>query len=159
MPEQLTDEKLQEIRARAEKATPGEWRQGVFLNLPKYRHMDEEWKEDQRQREAQLVFANFSYGDEGKGRVPILQSPKISPNWEHDVAFTAATDPPTVLALLDELETLRAHLRAAGITRPERLHVLTQRMAEEPPVEDHSKLIVWVGNARLALNACTGEDQ
>ena len=86
----LTDERLAELRTIAEAdVSPGPWR--VALDAPCFLSVasTEGWRV-------------AACGDE------------VTKHSSEDANFIAAFDPPTVLALLDELERLRSHAGPAG---------------------------------------------
>ena len=99
-----------ELKAKAEAAGKEWWQQGRFLDLPQYARQSPEWKEAAQQRELRTVFVHFSTLDQGTGRVRIADCPHI----EH-AAFIAAANPAVILAILAELDALRAKSeRATG---------------------------------------------
>lgn len=62
-------------------------------------------------------------------------------------------------ALLDELEALRAHLSAAGITRPEELPMVLNAAHNVVNYHTTSDAMHRMPRLRRALRACTGREE
>ena len=82
------------------------WQQGRFLDLPQYARQSPEWKEAAQQRELRTVFVHFNTLDQGRGRIRIADCPHIE-----IAAYIATANPAVIVALLDELEALRAAMK------------------------------------------------
>lgn len=95
----MTPHAMQELRALAEKATPGpwEWRYGSGL-----RSMHDR--------------GEFNYGPEVLGLGPDVNGDTTLSLADVDAVFIAAVSPDVVLALLDENEKMRAALVKAAAT-------------------------------------------
>ncbi len=93
---QVSDETLAELRRLAAEATPGPWdahpaTSGTPSDGPTMMRVDS------RDLPGRPIIADFDYSQGGGA----------------DAAYIAAADPPTVLALLDTVDTLRAERDAA----------------------------------------------
>lgn len=117
MAERLTDERLAEIRARVEAATPGEWSYWTF-------DVHEDWEQDN----SPVVDGAFIRG-------PAYYPDPEATYWRvGDAAFVAAarTDVPALLDEIDALRSENARLKAAlGHSEQERLVSRAREIADD----------------------------
>ena len=71
--QQPTQQRIAEIRARVEAATPGPWRQGRVLQTYRTKHFPQEMFDRAQERERRTVFAGFSEADQGRSREVVTE--------------------------------------------------------------------------------------